>query len=274
MVKTNEYGGVRLSAADERDLIVVAQLGRGAGSGDLDAVTRRKVARAEATLMSAHMGLLAQQVTRFSGRGVPDEDLWQEARLGWWHALGKFDTGQGTRLSTYVVPWIAQYLQRAVAKTGRAIRVPEHRLPQLAALAAERDGIVPVGPVPVKAEDVSRADRDLLTLHLTGPASLDAAVGVDGQTVTLGESLISTVAGPEDVAEASEMHRLVAHLLGKLGEQDRAVVTARFGLGGGEARSRAQVAALLGMTASAVRHGERRGLEALRAAAIVEVDAG
>jgi len=64
---------------------------------------------------------------RYQGRGVPREDLEQEALLGLIIAVDRFDPARGTAFSTYATFWIRQKLQRAVERTSPLTHLPGRR---------------------------------------------------------------------------------------------------------------------------------------------------
>src|ERR1051325_4902764 len=77
-------------------------------------------------LLHANQRLVASIAQRYQGRGLPLEDLIQEGSLGLVHAAERFNWRKGYRFSTYAVPWIRQAILRAIANTGRNIRLPAY----------------------------------------------------------------------------------------------------------------------------------------------------
>ncbi|OGG09917.1 hypothetical protein A2154_01850 [Candidatus Gottesmanbacteria bacterium RBG_16_43_7] len=59
-------------------------------------------------------------------QAVPLMDRIQAGTLGLIHAIDKFDTDKGKKLSTYATWWIRQMIEREIANTSRTIRLPVH----------------------------------------------------------------------------------------------------------------------------------------------------
>jgi RNA polymerase primary sigma factor len=93
---------------------------------DLSRRARSGDQQARETLIQNHLRLAVSVARKCRGMGLPFGDLIQEGNIGLMKAVEKFVPERGYRFSTYATWWIRQALQRAVANTGRTIRVPVH----------------------------------------------------------------------------------------------------------------------------------------------------
>ena len=75
-----------------------------------------------ARLVEENSPLVWSVARRFFGRGVDPEDLYQLGCVGFLKAVRGFDTGFGTRFSTYAVPKISGEIRRFLRDDG-AIKV-------------------------------------------------------------------------------------------------------------------------------------------------------
>jgi RNA polymerase sigma factor (sigma-70 family) len=226
--------------------------------------------RAGKSFVEANLRLVVSIAKRYQSSGVPLLDLVQEGNMGLIHALEKFDFGRGFKFSTYATWWIRQAITRAIANTSRTIRLPVHagetvtrvqrakaqleselgRAPRVEELADECD---------MNCERVTEALR--LAPH---PTSIFEPLAADGE-FTLADVVQDPDAVPaidQIIAASLPMH--VARLLNTLGEDERRVVSLRYGFDRGQPRTLSEVGNMCNLSAEGVRQVERRALAKLR----------
>jgi len=96
------------------------------------------------------------------------------------------------------------------------------------------------------------------------PTSLDAPIGEDGDA-TVGDLIEATDAvDPHTAAEANALERVLAEVLAELTLREQFVLRKRFGIGGTEDRTLAEIGEELGVTRERVRQIEAKALTRLR----------
>ena len=118
----------RLDAAEETALATRIQAGRRAeemlaeDASPPDSAARAGLeqiaydgARAGDRLVEANLWLVASLAERFTGRGVPAQDLIRAGHRGLTRAMQKYDHGKGYQFATYATWWIRQAMTRALA---------------------------------------------------------------------------------------------------------------------------------------------------------------
>ena len=99
----------KLDRADEEALFV-----RFFDHDDLDAARM---------LVMAHLRYVVYEARRFSGYGIPLEDLIQQGNIGLMHSVKRFEPSRGLRLLTFAVHWIRAEMTDYVLKNWRLMKV-------------------------------------------------------------------------------------------------------------------------------------------------------
>ena len=113
-VKTylEQMGSIPMLSVNEE-----ARIAKLAFEGDLDA---------KRILVESNLRLVVSIAKKYTNSGMELLDLIQEGNLGLMKAVEKFEYKRGHKFSTYATWWIRQGITRAIADTGRTIRLPVH----------------------------------------------------------------------------------------------------------------------------------------------------
>ena len=219
-------------------------------------------------LMEANLRLVVSIAKRYRHASLPLLDLVQEGNLGLMKAVDRFQYRRGFKFSTYATWWIRQAITRAIADTGRTIRLPVHVIETLNQVEAARRTLTrDFGRNPTAQELAAftklPAEKVVLALRSgTAPASLDAPVS---ESALFGDLLPDAGAlSPEGLLLAGDTVRRVRCALAKLPDRDRHVLERRFGIGRRREETLQEIAERLGVSRERVRQIEQRALERLR----------
>ena len=250
--------GRLLDAGEERDL------SRRAHEGDRGA--RRR-------LIESNLRLVISIAKKYSGRGVPFEDLIQEGNAGLIRAVEKFDPEMGNRFSTYATWWIRQAVTRAIADQARTVRLPAHVVDSLYRLRrAEGSLSIELGRDATEEELASRLEKgpeETRRLREVGQtiSSINARLGgaSDEEGTEVGD-LLPDERTSDDYArvEIGQWEQTLVEAVRSLPEREAKVLEMRHGLDGGSHRTLREVSEVLGISQERARQVEIKALRTIR----------
>ncbi len=251
-----EIGKVPLLSAEEE-----IELAKKLELGDQEAKKR---------LAEANLRLVVSIAKRYVGRGMLFLDLIQEGNLGLIKAVEKFDYRKGFKFSTYATWWIRQAITRAIADQARTIRIPVHMVETINKLIrVSRQLLQELGREPTPEEIAEELDmpvervREILKISQE-PVSLETPIGEEEDS-HLGDFIQDdNVPVPADAAAFTLLKEQLQEVLGTLTEREQKVLTLRFGLEDGRARTLEEVGKEFNVTRERIRQIEAKALRKLR----------
>jgi RNA polymerase primary sigma factor len=219
-------------------------------------------------LTEANLRLVVSIARRYRQSDLSLLDLVQEGNLGLLKAVDRFHYRRGFKFSTYATWWIRQAITRAIAQTGRTIRLPVHTVEALNRIETSRRTL---------REELGRSPTvDEIASHLSMPsgkvtrflqvgaplASLDAPLA--GET-PFGEFIADVDASSPDADLIEEdLLRQAGAALESLPARERRVLELRYGITNSREHTFEEIATRLDCTREAVRQIERRAFNRLR----------
>lgn len=220
-------------------------------------------------MVRANLRLVVNIARGYTGKGLGLEDLIEEGNLGLMRAVEGFDPAMNTRFSTYASFWIKQSIRRALAASGKTLRIPTY----MAGLMAKwRRAVSQLqnerGVAPTQEEVAEFLGLSKKKFHILKKAILVYNSGPTSDQGDSGWSLEETFVddqtkAPETGMMAGEDVKQVLGLLAQMPEREATILRLRFGLNGGEPQTLKEVGEHLGLTRERVRQLEHEALAKL-----------
>lgn len=217
-------------------------------------------------LVNSNLRLAVNWAKKYNKRKrLEQEDLVSHAEEGLMGAADKFDYRKGYKFSTFAVWWIRQRIQRGIQEEGSAIRLPTHVHEHLYHLRVIQRELQQKSGREVSLEEIIKQNVPeeeqeslLKALQAQQMGSLD--VQINGNEDSL--KIADIVPDPEDIAETAE-NKFMGEILGQellkiLTPRELKVISMRFGLDDGNAKTLEEVGKEFGVTRERIRQIEDR----------------
>ncbi|MFO1053394.1 MAG: sigma-70 family RNA polymerase sigma factor [Planctomycetota bacterium] len=215
-------------------------------------------------------------VRRYRDLGVDEGDLIQEAAASLFQAIDGFDWRRDVRFKTYAIYWIQQAILKTLYNASRTVRIPIWVQKTLRKIRRVQESVLlETGKLPENSTvaekiglPVEKVEEILVVRRYA--VSLDATRPGDDDSGTLGSMLPDESLVPiHETIREGDLGVELSALLGELPDRERTILTRRFGLGGREPETLAEIAKDMGVTAERIRQlqkvaiGRLQGPEAL-----------
>ncbi|CAM9230366.1 unnamed protein product [Ectocarpus sp. 13 AM-2016] len=232
---------------------------------------------AKKTMVEANMRMVISIARKYQHLGVPLTDLIQEGSLGLVRAVEKFDPERGFKLSTYSAWWIQQAIFKGIANQSRTVRLPMHVHNLLGRVRRAKNelgtgqGYLPTDHQIARHLDmpVTRLRRylELTKESVSFEMPIDPSTSLQsGKERVLRDTLVAKERDhPEREGDSVLFRARLREVVGELSEDEKIVLSHRFGLEDGKRKSLRQIAEMVRTSQNYVRRVEGTAMRKLRA---------
>lgn len=251
-----------LSSAGEIDRVVYEQEKK---------VYEKRLLDVKNRLITSNLRLVVSIAKKYQHRGLGLIDLIDEGNIGLIEAIDRFDYKKGYKFSTYSTWWIRQSIIKAIADTGRLIRLPVRMLNTIKKcyyLSKQLTQALGREPTCIElAMQLGVTEEKIVQLLRIAqePRMLDSPVNADG-TSNLSDFIEDGASGVhEDAVFFAALQELIREVLAKLSRREKRVIELRFGLEEEGPYTLEEIGRILGITRERVRQLQNVAIKKLRA---------
>ncbi|MEJ2471498.1 MAG: sigma-70 family RNA polymerase sigma factor [Desulfuromonadales bacterium] len=221
-------------------------------------------------MIESNLRLVVKIAKRYMNRGLPFLDLIEEGNLGLIKAVERFKLSKECRFSTYATWWIRQSIERALVNQSRTIRLPVHvsdDINKLIKITRELVRDLNREPQVKEVADVMGVEpayvRRLMVL-LKKTYSIEHPMGENSDYSLIDTIEDSSAVNPLELTEWLNKFQIIADLLATLNDNEREIITLRFGLDDRDPQTLDTIGRQFGVTRERIRQIEAKSLEKLR----------
>ena len=221
-------------------------------------------------LIESNLSFVVKVASEYRNLGLPFEDLLNEGNIGLIEAAHRYDASKGTKFITYAIWWIRKSILKALSEHSNLVRVPHYQMKKVREIRdAENSLRRSLGRAPKREEISERLSKTIskidqvLQFNLR-EVSIEDRFGKDRDR-PIGDYLVDIAClSPEDDLIKREASNLVGDAMAHLTDQERNVVSYRFGLTGGPSLTLKEIGEKMGISRERVRQIECQAKGRLR----------
>ena len=221
-------------------------------------------------MIESNLRLVVKIAKRYVNRGLPFLDLIEEGNLGLIKAVERFKLSKECRFSTYATWWIRQSIERALVNQSRTIRLPVHvsddinRMLKITRVLIQTMNREPSVKEVAAEMNVSMVYVRRLMVLLKKTFSIERPMGENSDYFLVDTIEDTSTVSPAVLLEDVNKYEVVSKWFDTLSENEKQILTLRFGLDDNEPQTLDVIGRSFGVTRERIRQIEAKAMGKLR----------
>ena len=220
-------------------------------------------------LVESNLRFVIKISKKYRGFGLSFLDLINEGNLGLIEAARRFDPERNVRFTSYAVWWIRQAILHALTSMGHPLRLPakiSNTMFRMGKTITRKTAELNRKPTMEEiAADMGMDEQELSSMIEVagGATSLSQPLDEQGELV-LEDVLQDKSMSVEEELETQFLNKHVGEAMERLDENERKILTLRFGLEDGVSRTLKEIGDSMGLSRERIRQIEAKALNKIR----------
>jgi len=218
-------------------------------------------------LVNSNLRLVVKIAAMYHLHGISIMDIIQEGNIGLMHAARKFDYRRNVRFCTYACWWIRQFISRYISNTKRLVRLPQRKEETLRRIQHAYNSLSQNLMHMPKNTDIAKelgiSVQDVDSYFNIASDSLPYEYTTDDTSCSVDLHEDYTYCPERDFMKKASRDNTM-HILNKLMDRERRIISYRYQLNGCEYFTLREIGDKMNISPETVRQIERRALRKIR----------